>query len=447
MRGSRQKKSLFCHASIAGLPCLFVFFLFLFLFLPARRALAHVRRGEVIVITYDGVINPVAAQYIDGNIEYANERRAQALILELDTPGGLDKSMRTIIKAIGASAVPVVTYVAPSGSRAASAGAFITLASHVAAMAPETNIGAAHPVEIGGHLGKTMQEKVTNDAVAYIKSIAQLRGRNQKWAEQAVRQSISSPASEALKEGVINLIAPGLASLLKKLDGWKTVTAAGPRVIRTSGARVVMRPMGFRLKVLALLSDPNVSYILMLLGFYGIFFEILSPGAILPGVIGAISFILAFYSFSLLPVNFAGLLLIVIAIVMFVLDVKMATHGALTIGGIAAMILGSLMLFSKGAPFLSLSLSVIVPAALITALFFFFTVRLAVKARRRKPVTGVEGLKGEIGVASTAIGAEGTVRVHGEFWSAWSEEPVGQGEKVEVLEAQGLRLKVKRAEK
>ena len=434
MRGKRQK-------AFATLLCM----LLCLALLPFAQA--KDKHREVIVITYDGVINPVAAQYIDGNIGYANDRGAQALIIELDTPGGLDKSMRTIIKAIGASAVPIVTYVAPSGARAASAGVFITLASHVAAMAPETNIGAAHPVEIGGHLGKTMQEKVTNDAVAYIRSIAELRGRNQTWAEQAVRQSISSPASEALKEGVINLIAPDLPSLVKKLDGWKTVTAAGPSVIRTRDARIVMRPMGFRLKVLSILSDPNVAYILMLLGFYGIFFEILSPGAILPGVIGAISFIVAFYSFQMLPVNFAGLLLIILAIIMFILDVKLASHGALTLGGIAAMILGSLMLFSKGAPFLSLSLSVIVPAVLITAFFFFFTVRLAVKARRRKPVTGVEGLKGEIGVASTPVGAEGTVRVHGEFWSAWSEEQIGQGEKIEVLQTEGLRLKVRKAQK
>ncbi|MDA8387865.1 MAG: nodulation protein NfeD [Nitrospiraceae bacterium] len=416
-----------------------------FSLLPQARA--QDKHNEVIVIVYNGVINPVAAQYIDGNIAYANERGAQALILELDTPGGLDKSMRMIIKAIGRSAVPFVTYVAPSGARAASAGVFITLASHVAAMAPETNIGAAHPVEIGGHLGKTMQEKVTNDAAAYIRSIAELRGRNQAWAEQAVRKSISSTASEALENGVINLIAPDLPALVKKLDGWKTVTAAGPRVIRTRGAEIIMRPMSLRLRVLSLLSDPDVAYILLLLGFYGIFFEILSPGAIVPGVMGAISLIVAFYSFQMLPVNFAGLLLIILAIIMFVLDVKLASHGALTLGGIASMILGSLMLFEKGAPFQTLSLSVIVPAVLITALFFFFTVRLVVKARRRKPVTGVEGLKGAIGVTLTPVHTQGTVRVHGELWSAWSDEQIGQGEKIEVLEMEGLRLKVRKAQK
>ncbi len=424
----------------------FVILVFLALsFLPSAHAEAKPR--EVVVITYDGVINPVASQYIDENITYANARDAQALIVQLDTPGGLDSSMRRIIKAINRSAVPIVTYVAPNGARAASAGVFITLASHVAAMAPETNIGAAHPVEIGGKLGKTMQEKVTNDAVAYIKSIAALRGRNQQWAEQAVRQSISSTASEALENGVVNLIAPNLDSLLEKLDGWKTVTVSGPRVIRTRGAKVILRPMGFRLKLLSIISDPNVAYILMLLGFYGIFFEILSPGAVLPGVIGAISLIVAFYSFQMLPVNYAGFILVLLAIVMFVLDVKMASHGALTVGGIISMIIGSMMLFETGGPFLTLSLSVVVPAALITALFFFFTVRLAVKARRRKPVTGIEGLKGETGVASTPVNSGGMVRVHGELWSAWSEEPVGQGEEIEVLQVEGLRLKVRKAQK
>ncbi len=413
--------------------------------LPSARA--DQKTKEIIVITYDGVINPVASQYIGQNIDYANARDAQALIVELDTPGGLDTSMRTIIKAINRSDVPVVTYVAPSGARAASAGVFITLASHVAAMAPETNIGAAHPVEIGGKLGKTMQEKVTNDAVAYIKSIAALRGRNPQWAERAVRESISSTASEALENGVVNLVAPNLDDLVKKLDGWKTVTASGPRVIRTAGARIIRRPMGFRLRALSILSDPNVAYILMLLGFYGIFFEILSPGAVLPWVIGAISLIVAFYSFQTLPVNYAGFILIVLAIIMFILDVKMASHGALTVGGIISMVIGSMMLFETGGPFLALSMSVVVPAVLITALFFFFTVRLAVKARRRKPVTGVEGMKGETGVASTPVNSQGMVRVHGELWSAWSEEPVGQGEKIEVLQVEGLKLKVRKAQK
>ncbi len=418
----------------------------LLLLLGVPRAGAANRRPRVIVIEYDGVINPVASQYIEGNIRLANKTAAQALIIELDTPGGLDSSMRSIIKSINASPTPVVVYVAPNGARAASAGVFITLAAHVAAMAPETNIGAAHPVEIGGKLSKTMEKKVTNDAAAYIKSIAQMRGRNARWAEQAVRESISSTASEALENGVINFIAPDLGSLIKKLNGMRVVTAAGPTVINTKGARIIVKPMSFRLKVLSALSDPNVAYILMLLGFYGIFFEIISPGGILPGVIGAISLITAFYAFQMLPVNYAGVLLILLAIVMFVLDVKLTSHGALTVGGIISMVIGSMMLFESGGPLLQLSLAVIVPAVGVTVLFFYFTVRLVVQARLRKPVTGIEGLKGAVGLASTAIDGQGMARVHGELWSAWSDEPIKAGEKVEVVSIDGLKLKVKKSQ-
>ncbi len=419
-------------------------FLLFLVCVPRARTAQH--RPRVIVMGYDGVINPVASQYIESNIRLANETAAQALIIELDTPGGLDSSMRSIIKSINASAVPVVVYVAPNGARAASAGVFITLAAHVAAMAPETNIGAAHPVEIGGKLSRTMEEKVTNDAAAYIKSIAQMRGRNAKWAEQAVRESISSTASEALENGVINLIAPDLGSLITKLDGMKVTTAAGPTVIHTKGAMVTVKQMGFRLKVLSALSDPNVAYILMLLGFYGIFFEIISPGAILPGVTGAISLITAFYAFQMLPVNYAGVLLILLAIVMFILDVKVASHGALTVGGIISMVIGSMMLFEGGGPLLQLSFAVVIPAVAATVLFFYFTVRLAVQARLRKPVTGIEGLKGEVGLASTEIDGQGMARVHGELWSAWSDEPIKAGERIEVVSIEGLKLKVKKAQ-
>ena len=420
---------------------------FLLFLLCSPSVHAEQRGPQIIVIDYDGVINPVAGQFMEDNISRANEISAQALIIELDTPGGLDSSMRSIIKAINASSVPVVVYVAPAGARAASAGVFITLAAHIAAMAPGTNIGAAHPVQIGGKLGGTMEKKVTNDAVAYIKSIAQLRGRNAVWAEKAVRESISSTANEALANGVINLVASNTGDLIKKLDGMKVVTASGPRIINTKNAIVLIKHMGFRLKALSAISDPNVAYILMLLGFYGIFFEIISPGAILPGVIGAISLITAFYAFQMLPVNYAGVLLILLAIIMFIVDIKVASHGALTAGGIISMIIGSLMMFKSGGPLLQLSIAVIIPAVMITVAFFFLTVRLALVARRRKPVTGVEGLKGAIGVANTAINGQGTVRVHGELWSAWSEEPVGAGDGVEVESVEGLKLKVKKVKK
>jgi membrane-bound serine protease (ClpP class) len=406
---------------------------------------AHAK--EIAVITYEGVINPVAAEFITKNIKRANGDGAEALVVRLDTPGGLDTSMRSIVKSIIGSGVPVVVYVAPSGARAASAGAFITVAAHVAAMAPQTNIGAAHPVAMGEKMDKTMAEKATNDAVAYIKSIAENRGRNKKWAEDAVRKSISSTESEALRLKVIDIVAADLDELLKKMDGMKVETATGKRTIATKGARTIMREMGARLRILALISDPNVAYILMLLGFYGLFFEFTNPGALFPGIVGAICLILAFYSFQTLPVNYAGILLIILAIILFILEIKIISHGILTIGGVIAMFIGSLMLFEPGVPFIKISLSFVLPAVLITAFFFALTIWLAVRAYRAKPVTGYEGLKGTAGTASTEITPEaGMVLIRGEIWSAFSDEPIAKGEKVVVESATGLKLKVTKAQ-
>ncbi|RMG72417.1 MAG: nodulation protein NfeD, partial [Nitrospirae bacterium] len=398
------------------------------------------------VITLQGVINPVASEYIERGVTLANTQGASALVIELDTPGGLDTSMRQIIKAINQSEVPVVVYVAPSGARAASAGVFITMAAHVAAMAPGTNIGAAHPVGIGigGKMDKTMVEKATNDAVAYIKSIAERRGRNKNWAEKAVRKSISATAKEALKLGVIDLIAKDLDELLNKIDGKTVETAAGKVKLKTRGAPVKRVPMGLRLRILSIIGNPNVAYILMLLGFYGLFFELTNPGTIFPGVFGAICLILAFYSFQTLPVNYAGLLLIILSIILFVLEIKITSHGVLTIGGIISMIIGSLMLFKSPGPFFKLSLYLIVPAAVATAAFFTITFSLAFKAWRRKPVTGVEGLIGLEGVAHTDIHKEGMALVRGEYWQAFSDEPIRKGEKIRVEAVRGLKIKVKR---
>jgi membrane-bound serine protease (ClpP class) len=401
---------------------------------------------KVIEITYEGVINPVAAEYMTKSIAVANKENAEALVIKLDTPGGLDTSMRSIIKAMIASDVPVAVYVAPSGARAASAGAFITIAAHVAAMAPQTNIGAAHPVEMGGgKMDKVMSEKVTNDSVAYIKSLALKRGRNVKWAEDAVRKSISSTEGEALKLHVIDLIAVDTNQLLQKMDGKKVETMAGIVQLKTSGAPVEERKMGFRLKLLSLISEPNVAYILMLLGFYGLFFELTSPGSIFPGVMGAICLVLAFYAFQTLPVNYAGVILIVIAIILFLLEIKITSHGALTIGGIISLLIGSLMLFDTSMPFFRLSLSFVVPMVLVTTFFFVLTIRLAIKAMKKRPITGSEGLSGEEGMASTDINPEGGMaRLHGEVWSVFSDEPIAKGEKITVLSREGLRLKVKR---
>ncbi|MGQ9569323.1 MAG: NfeD family protein [Thermodesulfovibrionales bacterium] len=404
------------------------------------------QKRDVIVITVNGVINPVSAEYIEKNIKKANEKKVEALIIELDTPGGLDTSMRKIVKDIIGSEVPVIVYVSPSGSRAASAGVFITLAAHIAAMAPGTNIGAAHPVGIGEKMDKVMAEKASNDAAAYIKSLAERNGRNPKWAEEAVRRSISATEEEALKEGVIDLISKDIGSLLSEIDGKHVKTIMGERVLKTANVNIIREEMGFRHKILSLISDPNIAYILMLLGFYGLFFELTNPGSIFPGVMGGICLILAFYAFQTLPVNYAGLLLIILAIILFILEVKIVSHGVLTIGGIISMIIGSIMLFESPVPFMKLSLKIILPAVVITALFFTLTLSLAFKAYRRKPVTGPEGLIGEEGVAGTDITKDGgLVLLHGERWSAYSDESISKDEKVRVETVSGLKIKVKKS--
>ena len=403
-------------------------------------------RGEVLVITLNGVINPVAAEFISKNIEKAGQMNAEALVIELDTPGGLMESMRTIIKDMHASPVPVVVYVAPDGARAASAGAFITIAAHVAAMAPQTNIGAAHPVSAGGgQMDEVMSGKVTNDAAAYIKSLAKAHGRNEQWAEDAVRKSISSTSEEALELNVIDIIAPNLQALLRDIDGRKVKIASGEVVLNTKDAAVVREVMGLRHRILDIISNPNIAYILMMLGFYGLFFELTNPGAIFPGVVGGISLILAFYAFQTLPVNYAGVMLILLAVVMFVLETQLASHGALTIGGLIAMFLGSLMLFSEGGPLFRVSLQVIFATTGTTAAFFVIVVGLIIKAHKRKPSTGNEGLVGLEGKASSEVGPEsGSVRVHGEIWSAVSDEDIPEDTSIIVESVNGMKIKVKR---
>lgn len=399
---------------------------------------------EIMILKVDGVINPARAEFIVKAIKKANEKKFSLIVMELDTPGGLDTSMRTIIKEMIGSAIPVVVYVSPSGARAASAGAFITIASHVAAMAPGTNIGAAHPVAVGEKMDKEMAKKVTNDAAAYIRSLAEARGRNVRWAEDAVRKSVSATEKEALELKVIDLIAKDLDELLRKIDGRKVKTAFGELTIRTAQARLIREEMGFRQRVLDLISDPNVAYILMLLGIYGLFFELTNPGSIFPGVLGGICLILAFYAFQTLPVNYAGILLIILAIILFILEVKIVSHGILTLGGIISMIIGSIMLFESPAPFFRLSLYVILPAVIVTALFFVITFTLAFKAWKRKPVTGAEGIVGLEGIARSDIKDDGMVYVRGEIWSAFSDEPIKSGERVRVEAVSGLRLKVKK---
>ena len=400
---------------------------------------------KVHVVRVQSVITPVVAEYIGKSIQEAAAAKADALIIELDTPGGLDTAMRSIVKDMNASTVPVVVYVSPSGARAASAGAIITLAAHVAAMAPGTNIGAAHPVAVGEKMDKVMSEKATNDAAAYVRSIAEQHGRNAQWAEDAVRKSVSATETESLKIGIIDLVAKDIAELLIRIDGRKVRTAGGDRTLRTMNAQIVHDEMGFRHRLLNFISDPTVAYMLMMIGFYGIFFELSNPGSIAPGAIGAIALVLAFYAFQTLPVNYAGLILIVIGIILFMLEVKITSYGLLTVGGIACLVLGSFMLFDSDVPMLRLSLAIIMPATLVSAGFFFFTFRLAYRAQRAKVTTGSEGLVGEEGIARTDISSsDGTVLVHGELWMATSDEPVPAGSLVQVVSVKGLRMKVRK---
>jgi len=401
------------------------------------------------VLSVADVINPVTAEYITENLKAASRQGAQALIIQLDTPGGLDKSMRLIIKELLNSSLPVIVYVSPSGSRAASAGALITLAAHVAAMAPGTNIGAAHPVSVGGgEMGKEMSEKITNDAAAYSKSIAERRGRNVAWAEKAVRESVSASETEALQQEIIDLIATDLNDLLSQLDGRRVTTTAGERVLRTQGASVQPIDLSTRQQLLSLLADPNVAYMLLMLGALGIFFEISTPGAVLPGVIGGISLLLGLYAMQLLPVNYAGLGLIVLALILFIAEVKVPSYGALTIGGIIAMLLGSLMLFEAPPPLPGLSLWAALPATLLVAGFFIFLVGAVVKTFSQRPYSGREGLLQRTGVAYSPIDRkQGKVFVAGELWDAQSEEPVAKGDAVEVTGIQGLTLLVKKKER
>ena len=398
----------------------------------------------VALATYDGVINPVSAEYLHDALAWAEENGAQALIVALNTPGGLDTSMRLIIKDLTGATIPVVVYVSPSSGRAASAGVFITMAAHVAAMAPGTNIGAAHPVNMGGgEMDNTMKEKVENDSVAYIKSIAQQRGRNAAWAEDAVRKSASVTEREALKLKVIDLVAEDMPALLKQLAGRTINLPSGPTVLKTTGATVREFPMGLRLEWLKAISDPNIAYLLMTIGTIGIIAELYSPGAILPGIVGAISLILAFYSFQSLPVNYAGVLLFLLGIVFFVLEASVTSYGLLAIGGVISMLLGSVMLIKTDAEFLRISWSVIVPVVTLAALFAFVIVGLGMKAMRRRPMTGREEMVGLVGIVKTALVPQGQLAVRGELWEAVSDQPLRPGDEAEVTGVDGLRLRVK----
>ena len=410
---------------------------------PSALGASVAHAGEIVVATYEGVINPVAAEYLNDALTSAHATSAQALVLRLDTPGGLDTSMRLMIKDITGSPIPVIVYVSPSGGRAASAGVFLTMAAHVAAMAPGTNIGAAHPVAMGGgEMNDTMKEKVENDSVAYIKSIAEQRGRNVSWAEDAVRKSVSVTEQEAMKLKIIDVVAEDLPALLKQVHGRKVTVSNGQITLQTEGASIREFPMGLRLELLKTLSDPNIAYLLMTIGTIGILAELYNPGAILPGIVGAISLILAFYSLQSLPVNYAGVLLFILGIVFFILEATVTSYGLLAIGGVTSMVLGSLMLIKSDAEFFQISWTVIVPVIVTTAALSLFIVGMGIRALRRSPQTGSEGMIGAIGVAKTALRPEGKLSIHGELWDAVSDQPADEGASAKVLRVEGLTLHV-----
>jgi membrane-bound serine protease (ClpP class) len=416
-------------------------------------------------VVIDGAISPASAEFLTDAIERAEDEGAAALVVELDTPGGLVDSTRDIVQGILASRVPVIVYVAPSGARAGSAGVFITLAAHVAAMAPSTNIGAATPIQMGGAPmpggpvsppdttgGETgdgepdaLERKILNDTIAFIRTISERRGRNADWAERAVREGASITETEALAENVVDLVAPSLPALLDQVDGREVEVLDRTVALDTANAEVRTIEAGLRFRILDTIANPNIAFVLMLIGIYGIFFELMNPGAILPGVVGGISLLLAFFALQALPVNYAGILLILFALVLFIAEVKVASYGLLTVGGVVAFVLGATMLFDAPGSLVRVSWSVIVPATLLTAGFFAFVMGLAWQTYKSRPTTGKEALVGERGRVSARIDPVGGVSVHGELWRARAEEPIEAGTEVVVVGVDGLTLTVRPA--
>ncbi len=414
---------------------------FCLVFVPSPDA----TKGHIAHLKVKSTINPVISEYIDKGLKEAASAGAICAIVQMDTPGGLDTAMRDIVQSILNSPIPVIVYVAPSGARAASAGVLITISAHVAAMAPGTNIGAAHPVGLGGgQMDETMMKKVENDAAAYAKSLAEQRGRNVEWAVKAVRESESVSAQKALELNIIDMVAASLPELIEKLEGREVETVYGKKTLALKDVPVETSEMGWRYRLLDTLSNPNIAYILMMLGFYGLFFELSNPGVIFPGVFGAICLILAFFALQTLPVNYAGVLLILLAIILFIAEIKVTSYGVLTLGGIVALLLGSLMLIESPDPALRVSWYVILPTVATTAAFFIFAVSFALRAQFRQPTTGQEGLVGKRARVVSPIKPEGKVFVHGEYWNAESDDEIDKGESVEIVSVSELTLRVKK---
>lgn len=399
--------------------------------------------AHINIVQVQDTINPGVEDFLKYAIERSEEEGAECLIILLDTPGGLMTAMRGIVQALLNSAIPIVVYVSPSGAQAASAGVFVTVAADIAAMAPGTNIGAAHPVTIGGgDVPSTMSEKITNDTVAFVRSIAGQRARNGDWLEDSVRKSVSITAEEAYALNVIDLVAEDLPHLIKKLDGWEIVRKGYNKTLHTAGVEQRTILPGWQHAVLRSISNPNIAYILLMIGLAGLYFELSQPGAIIPGVIGGIALILALYALQTLPVNYAGILFILLAVLFFILEIKVASHGLLSFAGVLALVLGSLMLFRVPGHTSRLAMSVFVPTVGIISAFFVTVAALAFRAQVSKPQTGSEALVGMIGVAREELCPEGKIFVNGELWNAIADQKVSAGEKVQVAAVENLRLKV-----
>lgn len=414
--------------------------------------------GTALLVEIEGPIGPAASDYVSRALKTAQEVDAKLIILRLDTPGGLDTSTRDIIRDILASPIPVICYVAPSGARAASAGTYILYACHVAAMAPGTNVGAATPIQIGGGFPKlptadetkdeeapahpTLADKIISDSVAYIRSLAQMRGRNVEWAEQAVREAASISAEDALAKQVIEILATDISDLLIQLDGRTVEAALGVQTLATQGLAVNLHEPDWRTRLLAVITDPNIAYILMLIGIYGLFFEFYSPGAIIPGVVGAICLFLALYAFNVLPVNFAGLALLILGFSLMIAEAFVPSFGMLGLGGAAAFVIGSIMLLDIEEPGFQVSPVLIGSVAIVSSGLFVFIMMMMMRARRRAVVTGQEELLHSRGEVVEWGGRQGRIRVHGELWKARGEGPLKTGSIVDVTGIDGLTLVV-----
>jgi len=401
----------------------------------------------VVSINITGGINPASAEYIHQSLVQAENSHAECLLIHLNTPGGLLNSTRDIVGDFFKSSVPVVVFVSPSGAHAGSAGVFITLAADIAVMAPGTNIGAAHPVSMQGTADSVMNTKGTNDAAAFMRTIAEKRHRNVPWAEEAVRYSVAITDEEAIQDSVIDYIANDDRELLVQIDGKKIDINGHTKMLATKNARIVSSEMGFFQKVLNAISDPNISYLLMMLGFFGLVFELFNPGAIFPGIAGVICLVLAFYTMSSMPVNYAGLSLIIFGIILFLLEIKIVSHGLLTIGGIVSVLLGSLFLFrqSPTEQIVAVSHSVIFATTAAAALFFIFVVGMGLKAQRTKPVMGSDSIIGSTGTAVNILDPAGMVKVNGEMWTAVAAGgSIKEGEHIVVRDIKDLTLYVER---